>query len=264
KKKISIFKTLILFNMLKKKLKYLLKKINKYKVVIGHKKNIRHPKMKKYILFQKNNYDVINPLKLLNNIIKAQKILQECSCLGGSILFVSTKKQNKDIISKYSKKVNMPYINYKWPAGLLTNIKNTRISIKKKQSLSLKQKTVLKYLSKKERILTNRKYIKIKKKYGTIKKMIYLPIVIIIIDVKKEYIALKEAKDRNIYSIGVVDTDSSPEGLDLLLPANDDYSKSIKFILKHLINSILKGKKQRQIKNNEYKNQKDIKVKENN
>ncbi|MDH3005078.1 MAG: 30S ribosomal protein S2, partial [Candidatus Shikimatogenerans sp. JK-2022] len=138
-----------------------------------------------------------------------------------------------------------PYINYKWPAGLLTNIKNTRLSIKNKNILKKQKETIYKYLSKKEKILIDRKYNKINKKFGTILNMNRLPMAVIIVDVKKEHIAVKEAKKTSIFTIGIVDTDSNPDNIDYPIPANDDLSKSINYILKNLTKSIIKGLKQR-------------------
>ncbi|WGH25696.1 MAG: 30S ribosomal protein S2 [Candidatus Shikimatogenerans bostrichidophilus] len=235
----------------KKNKNKILKKIYKNKVFWGHNTSNRNPKMSKYILFKKNNIDYLDPFK----IIKYQKIaalaLKECAYIGGKILFVGTKKQIRYVIEKYANKVNMPFINYKWPAGLLTNIKITRLSIKKKKIIEKKKKTIYKYLSKKERILEDRKYNKIIKKFGTIKDMNRLPMFIIIVDVKKEYIAVKEAKKSLIYTVGIIDTDSSPDYIDYPIPANDDLSKSIDFILNNLTNSIIKGLEKREKKKNE-------------
>lgn len=236
-----------IFKMLKK-IKKQIKKICYYKVLLGHKSSERNPKMLKYILYKKNNYDILNPFFIIKYISKAQFFLEKCAYNGGSILFVGTKKQNKKIIEKYAKKVDMPYINYKWPAGLLTNMKNTILSIKNKKKLKIQKKTIYKFLSKKEKLLIDRKYKKIKKKYGTIYNMYNLPMVIIIIDVKKENLALKEAYKKSIFSIGIVDSDSKPDFLDCIIPANDDLSISVNFILKNLTKAILKGLKKRKIK----------------
>ncbi|MDH3004335.1 MAG: 30S ribosomal protein S2 [Candidatus Shikimatogenerans sp. JK-2022] len=225
-----------------------LKDIYKNKIIIGHNKTYRNPKMSKFILLKDKRFDIINPLKFLKNQNKAKKFLEECAYIGGMILYVSTKKQLKNIIEKYAKKSNMPYINYKWPAGLLTNIRNTRLSIKNKNILKKQKDTIYKYLSKKEKMLIDRKYNRIKKKYGTILNMNRLPMAIIIVDVKKEYIALKEAQKKSIYTIGIVDTDSNPDNIDYVIPANDDLSKSINYILKNITKYIIKGLNKRKKK----------------
>ncbi|WGH25151.1 MAG: 30S ribosomal protein S2 [Candidatus Shikimatogenerans bostrichidophilus] len=239
-----------------KKYKKILKKLYKNKIVVGHNNSSRHPKMAKFILFNNKQFDIINPFKILKYKRRAQKFLKECASIGGMILYVGTKKQIQLLIEKYAKKVRMPYINYKWPAGLLTNIKNTRLSIKKKKLLKTQKKTIYKYLSKKEKLFMNRKYNKINKKFGTIFNMNRLPMAIIIVDVKKEHIAVKEAFKRSIYTIGIVDTDSNPNNIDYPIPANDDLSTSINFILKGLTKSIIKGLKKRKLnlKKNEEKN----------
>ncbi|WGH27603.1 MAG: 30S ribosomal protein S2 [Candidatus Shikimatogenerans bostrichidophilus] len=225
--------------------KNILLKLIKTNILLGHKSSNRNPKMSKFILLKSNNIDILNPLKVIKYKKRAELALKECSYRGGLILFVCTKKQNKKIIEKYAKKVNMPFINYKWPAGLLTNMKVTKLSIKKKKKIENKKKYIYKYLSKKEKLIIERKYKKIDKKFGTITKLNRLPLFLIIIDVKKEYIAVKEAKKKFIYIVGITDTDSSPENIDYPIPANDDSYKSIKYILKGLIKSIKNGIKQR-------------------
>ncbi|MDH3004373.1 MAG: 30S ribosomal protein S2 [Candidatus Shikimatogenerans sp. JK-2022] len=244
-----------------------IKKIYKNKVLVGHSSINRNPKMLKYILFKSKKFDIINPKKIIKCQNKARKFLKECANIGGMILFVGTKKQIKKIVKKYAKICNMPYINYKWPSGLLTNIKNTRLSIKNKKKLKNKQKTIFKYLSKKEKLIIIRKYNKIKKKFGTILNMNRLPMAIIIVDVKKEYIALKESQKTSIYTIGIVDTDSNPDNIDYVIPANDDLSKSINFILKKLTKSIIKGLKIRKKRLKLYDKKtikKNFKIKKNN
>ncbi|WGH27088.1 MAG: 30S ribosomal protein S2 [Candidatus Shikimatogenerans bostrichidophilus] len=225
-----------------------IKNIFKNKIILGHKSSNRNPKMSKYILLKKNNIDIINPLKIIKYQKKAELALKQCAIIGGIILFVGTKKQISNIIKIYAKKVNMPYINYKWPAGLLTNIKITKLIIKKIKSIKLKKKKIYKFLSKKEKLVNERKYKKIKKKFKSILDMNRLPLFIIIVDVKKEYIAVQEAKKKLIYIIGIVDTDSSPDDIDYLIPANDDSYKSIKYILKNLTNAIIEGKNEKEKK----------------
>ncbi|WGH24783.1 MAG: 30S ribosomal protein S2 [Candidatus Shikimatogenerans bostrichidophilus] len=224
-----------------KKIFKILKILYKNKVNLGHTSSLRNPRMSKFILLKTKNFDIINPFKIIKYKLRAQKFLQKCSSLGGTILFVGTKKQLKKSIEKYANKVNMPYINYKWPAGLLTNISNTISTIKKKDNLKNVNKTLYKYLSKKEKILIKRRYKKINKKFGTIFKMKKLPMAIIIADVKKENIALKEAIKTSIYTIGIVDTDSNPDNIDYPIPSNDDLSRSIEYILYGLTKYIKKG-----------------------
>ncbi|WGH26060.1 MAG: 30S ribosomal protein S2 [Candidatus Shikimatogenerans bostrichidophilus] len=225
-----------------------LKKIFKKKILLGHKSSNRNPKMSKYILLKYNNIDILNPFKVINKLKKAELILKKCAYIGGIILFVGTKKQISYLIEKYAKKVNMPFINYKWPAGLLTNIKVTRLSIKKKLKIEKNKKNIYKFLSKKEKNIIERKYKKICIKFGSIENMNRLPLFIIIVDVKKEYIVVNEAKKTSIYTIGIVDTDSSPDNIDYIIPANDDSSKSIKYILNKLTNSIIEGLNKREKK----------------
>ncbi|WGH26592.1 MAG: 30S ribosomal protein S2 [Candidatus Shikimatogenerans bostrichidophilus] len=227
--------------------KNILIKLIKNNILLGHKSSNRNPKMSKYILLKNNKMDIFNPLKFIKYKKKAELALKECAYRGGLILFVSTKKQNKKIIKKYAKKVNMPFINYKWPAGLLTNMKITKLSIKKKKKIENKKKYIYKYLSKKEKLIIERKYEKINKKFGTITKLNRLPLFLIVIDVKKEYIAVKEAKKKFIYIVGITDSDSSPDYIDYPIPANDDSYKAVKYILKELIISIKNGIKKRKI-----------------
>lgn len=213
----------------------------KKKIILGHNSSLRNPKMSKYIILKNKRFDIINPLKILKYKRKAQNFLRKCAYTGGKILFIGTKKQAKSKIQKYADQVKMPYINYKWPAGLLTNIDNTKTTIEKKNYLKNIDPKLLKYLSKKEKILIKRKYDSINKKFGTILNMNELPTAVIIVDVKRELIALKEANKSAIYTIGIIDTDSNPDGLDIAIPANDDLSKSIDYILRGLTSYIKKG-----------------------
>ncbi|BDT61549.1 MAG: hypothetical protein RDO_0770 [Flavobacteriales endosymbiont of Rhyzopertha dominica] len=236
--------------------KKLLKIIYKNKILLGHNTSERNYNITKYILFKKNNIDIINPIKYINLQNNAEKILQKCAYIGGKILFLGTKKQISYLIKKYAKIVNMPYINNKWPAGLLSNIKITKFSINKKKNIKTKKNTIYNYLSKKEKLLLNRKYKKINKKFGSIINLNKLPLFIIIVDIKKEFIALKEAIKSYIYIIGIIDTNCSTNNIDYPIIANDDSYKSVKFILKRLTLSIIKGFKKREkklLKYNEYK-----------
>ncbi|MDH3003829.1 MAG: 30S ribosomal protein S2 [Candidatus Shikimatogenerans sp. JK-2022] len=221
--------------------KKFLKKIIKNKILLGHNSSNRNPKMSKYILKKINNIDIINPIKFNNKLKKAEIILKKCASLGGVILFLGTKKQISILIKKYAKKVNMPFINYKWPAGLLTNIKITRLTIKKINNIKLNNKKINKFLSKKEKLIIKRKYKKLKKNFYSIINLNRLPLFIIVVDVKKEIIAVKEANKTFINIVGIIDTDACPDNIDYKIPANDDSYKSIKFILRRLTKNIKKG-----------------------
>ena len=161
---------------------------------------------------------------------------------GRKILFVATKKQAKEIMSTKVEEVNMPSITERWPGGLLTNFKTTRKTIKKMTSIDKMMKDgTADTMSKRERLQLTRKREKIDKIFGSISDMNRLPAAIFIVDVKKEHIALAEAKNLNIPIFAMVDTNSSPEGIDFIIPSNDDATKSIDLVVSTLCDSIKEG-----------------------
>jgi len=211
-------------------------------VHFGHLKRKWNPIMSPYIFDEKKGIHIIDLNKTLIKLEDASKAVNQIAKSGRKILFVATKKQAKEIISSKVSEINMPYVTERWPGGMLTNFKTTRKTIKKMTSIDkmMKDGTAM-HLSKRERLQLTRQRDKIDKIFGSISEMNRLPAAIFIVDVKKEHIAIAEAKNLNIPIFAMVDTNSSPEGIDFIIPSNDDATKSIDLVITALCDSIKDG-----------------------
>ena len=198
--------------------------------------------MSPYIFDEKKGIHIIDLNKTLIKLEDASNAVNQIAKSGRKILFVATKKQAKEIISSKVSEINMPYVTERWPGGMLTNFKTTRKTIKKMTSIDkmMKDGTAM-HLSKRERLQLTRQRDKIDKIFGSISEMNRLPAAIFIVDVKKEHIAVAEAKNLNIPIFAMVDTNSSPEGIDFIIPSNDDATKSIDLVITTLCDSIKDG-----------------------
>ena len=172
--------------------------------------------------------------------------MEKIASSGRKILFVATKKQAKDIVSKYAEEVKMPYITERWPGGMLTNFVTIRKAVKKMSAIDRsKQDGTFESLSKKEKLSVNRTRAKLEKNLGSINSMTRLPGAIFVVDIRREHIAVREAIKLNIPIFAMVDTNTDPRLVDFGIPANDDASKSIEIILNKVTGSIKLGLDQR-------------------
>ena len=195
---------------------------------------------------ERNGIHIINLYKTVAKLEDASNALKKIAASGRKILFVATKKQAKDIVSESSKKINMPYITERWPGGMLTNFVTIRKAVKKMSSIDrMKQDGTFNSLSKKEKLQIGRLREKLEKNLGSISNMTRLPGAIFIVDILREKIAVKEAQKLNIPIFAMVDTNSDPRGIDYVIPANDDASKSISKILEHIGIAIQEGLEER-------------------
>jgi small subunit ribosomal protein S2 len=211
----------------------------KAKVHFGHVKKFISPKMHKYIYGIKNKISIINLDMTLINLNKSLEVIEEIVKNNGTILFVGTKKQCSKLLKSYAEKIDMPYINYRWLGGLLTNNKTVRNSIQKLKDMENDFENELNnYLTKKELLTLNRKLNKLKMNLDGVKNMDKMPNALFVIDIKYENIAVLEAKKMNIPIIGIVDTNSDPSNIDYIIPGNDDSTDSIKFYLESICNRI--------------------------
>ena len=211
-------------------------------VHFGHLKRKWNPSMSPYIFDEKKGIHVIDLNKTIIKLDEASKAMKQIAKSGRKILFVATKKQAKEIIFSKVAEVNMPSITERWPGGLLTNFKTTRKTIKKMTSIDKMMKDgTADTMSKRERLQLTRKREKIDKIFGSISEMNRLPAAIFIVDVKKENIALSEAKNLNIPIFAMVDTNSNPDGIDFVIPSNDDATKSIDLVVSTLCEAIKEG-----------------------
>ena len=215
-------------------------------VHFGHLTRKWNPNMSPYIYMERNGIHIINLYKTVAKLEDASNALKKIAASGRKILFVATKKQAKDIVSESSKKINMPYITERWPGGMLTNFVTIRKAVKKMSSIDrMKQDGTFNSLSKKEKLQIGRLREKLEKNLGSISNMTRLPGAIFIVDILREKIAVKEAQKLNIPIFAMVDTNSDPRGIDYVIPANDDASKSISKILEHIGVAIQEGLEER-------------------
>tara|TARA_X000001036_G_scaffold348206_1_gene328510 strand:- start:477 stop:1349 length:873 start_codon:yes stop_codon:yes gene_type:complete len=211
-------------------------------VHFGHLTRKWNPNMSPYIYMERNGIHIINLYKTVAKLDEASQALKKIAASGRKILFVATKKQAKDIVSESSKKINMPYITERWPGGMLTNFVTIRKAVKKMSSIDrMKQDGTFNSLSKKEKLQISRLRDKLEKNLGSISNMTRLPAAIFIVDILREKIAVKEAQKLNIPIFAMVDTNCDPRGIDYVIPANDDASKSISKILENIGSAVLEG-----------------------
>ncbi len=216
----------------------------KAKVHFGHLKRFTSPKMFKYIHSINNKMSIINLDLTLKLMIRALNFIEDIIKSNGTILFVGTKRQSTKFIKIYADKINMPYVNFRWLGGLLTNFKTIKKSVDKLNNLEkIKKENNFKYLIKKEALKTNKRLNKLKLNLDGIKNMEKIPDAIFIIDVNYESIALLEAVKLSIPVIGVVDTNSNPDNVDYIIPGNDDSVDAINFYLNVVCKHILSLKK---------------------
>jgi len=215
----------------------------------GHLTRKWNPNMAPYIYGSKNKIHIINLQKTAAKIEEAQKFLKNLAATGRKILFVSTKKQAKDIIAQKAKEVNMPYIAERWPGGMLTNFVTIRKAVKKMANIDkMKKDGTYETLSKKEKLHLDRLRAKLEKNLGSIVDMTRLPAALIVVDINKEHVAVKEANKLGIPIVAIVDTNADPQLVNFPIPANDDASKSIELILEYLTDAIREGLEERKLR----------------
>ena len=211
-------------------------------VHFGHLTRKWNPKMAPYIFMEKNGIHIIDLYKTAAKIEEASSALTKIAASGRKILFVATKKQAKDIVSDKAKSVNMPYITERWPGGMLTNFVTIRKAVKKMTHIDrMKKDGSFEALSKREKLQIERQRAKLEKNLGSIVDMTRLPGAILVVDIKREHIAVAEAQKLNIPIFAMVDTNSDPRQVDYVIPANDDASKSIDKILTHVTDAVAQG-----------------------
>ena len=212
----------------------------------GHLKRKWNPHMAPYIFTEKKGIHIIDLHKSIIKIDEAAAAMKQIAKSGKKILFVSTKKQGQDIVSAHAKAIGMPYITERWSGGMLTNFGTIRKAIRKMTQIDkMEADGTLAILSKRERLQVSRQREKLDRILGSIADMTRLPTAIFIVDVRKEQIALAEAKKLNIPVFAIVDTNSDPRPVDFVIPANDDASKSIDLITRTLAEAVAEGLNER-------------------
>jgi small subunit ribosomal protein S2 len=217
-------------------------------VHFGHLKRKWNPAMAPFIFMEKNGIHIIDLQKTIVKIDEAAEALKQISRSGRKVLFVATKKQAKTIVAEKVSAVNMPYVAERWPGGMLTNFPTIRKAVKKMSSIDkLIKDPAWDNLSKREKLQITRQRAKLEKVLGSIVDLTRLPAALFIVDVLKEKIAVREAQRLSIPIFAMVDTNSNPEGIDFVIPANDDASQSIDLIITTMCEAIKDGLSDRKV-----------------
>ena len=214
----------------------------------GHLKRKWNPAMAPYIFMERNGIHIIDLYKTAAKLDEAAAALKNISKSGKKVLFVATKKQAKQVIADKATSVNMPYVIERWPGGMLTNFPTIRKAVKKMASIDKMSKDgTFDNLSKREKLQITRQRAKLEKTLGSIADLNRLPSALFVVDVMKEHIAVAEANRLGIPVFGIVDTNSDPNPVDFVIPANDDASKSIELILDTVCAAMLEGLEERKV-----------------
>ena len=214
----------------------------------GHLKRKWNPAMAPYIFMERNGIHIIDLYKTQAKLEEAAVALKNIAKEGKKVLFVATKKQAKQVVCDRATSVGMPYVVERWPGGMLTNFPTIRKAVKKMASIDkMTTDGTFDNMSKRERLQITRQRAKLEKNLGSIAEMKALPSALFVVDVLKEHIAVAEANRLGIPVFGIVDTNSNPENVDFVIPANDDASKSIDIILNTVCEAINEGIEERKI-----------------
>ena len=212
----------------------------------GHLKRKWNPAMAPYIYTERNGIHIIDLHKTVVKIDQAADALKQIAKSGKKVLFVATKKQTKEVIAEKAQSVNMPYVIERWPGGMLTNFPTIRKAVKKMANIDrLMQDGTYSNLSKRELLQITRQRAKLEKNLGSIADLTRLPSALFVVDVLKEQIAVREANRLGIPVFGVVDTNSDPNNVDFVIPANDDAKDSVEVILNACCAAISEGIEER-------------------
>ena len=211
-------------------------------VHFGHQTRFWNPKMAPYIFGHRNKIHIINLEKSLPMFQEAQKYAKQLTANRGTILFVGTKRQAREIVAEEARRCGMPYVEQRWLGGMLTNFKTVKTSIKRLKDMKAQQEAGLESMSKKEQLMFTREMEKLEKDIGGIQDMTALPDAIFIIDVGFHKIAVSEAKKLGIPLIGVVDSNHNPDGIDYVIPGNDDSAKAVTLYARGMADAVLEGK----------------------
>ena len=214
----------------------------------GHLKRKWNPAMAPYIYMERNGIHIIDLNKTAIKIEEAAEALKNIARSGRKILFVSTKKQGQEIIAAKAQEIGMPYITERWAGGMLTNFPTIRKAVKKMSQIDkMMTDGTFDNVSKREKLQITRQREKLEKNLGSIVDLTRLPSALFVVDVMKEHIAVAEANRLGIPVFGIVDTNSDPNPIDYVIPANDDASKSIEVIVNAVCEAIKEGLEERKV-----------------
>lgn len=211
-------------------------------VHFGHQTRFWNPKMAPFIFGHRNKIHIINLEKSLPMFQDAIKFVKQVSANRGTVLMVGTKRQARELLSAEAQRAGVPFVDQRWLGGMLTNFKTVKTSIKRLKDMKAQQDAGLDALSKKEQLMFSREIQKLERDIGGIQDMPALPDAIFVIDVGYHKIAIAEAKKLGIPLIGVVDSNHSPEGIDYVIPGNDDSAKAVALYARGIADAILEGR----------------------
>ncbi|MCA3236778.1 MAG: 30S ribosomal protein S2 [Curvibacter sp.] len=211
-------------------------------VHFGHQTRFWNPKMAPFIFGHRNKIHIINLEKSLPMFEEAAKFAKQLAAKRGTILMVGTKRTAREIVAAEAQRAGVPYVDQRWLGGMLTNFKTVKTSLKRLKDMKAQQEAGLEALSKKEQLMFARELEKLEKDIGGIQDMNTLPDAIFVVDVGYHKIAVAEAKKLGIPLIGVVDSNHSPEGIDYVIPGNDDSSKAVTLYARGIADAILEGR----------------------
>ena len=215
-------------------------------VHFGHLKRKWNPAMAPYIFMERNGIHIIDLHKTVAKVDEAAEALKQIAKSGKKVLFVATKKQAKQVVADKASSVGMPYVIERWPGGMLTNFPTIRKAIKKMATIDKMTKDgTFDNLSKREKLQITRQRAKLEKTLGSIVDLTRLPSALFVVDVMKEHIAVREANRLGIPVFGMVDTNSDPNNIDYVIPANDDATKSVEVILGAICEAMNEGLQER-------------------
>ena len=212
-------------------------------VHFGHAVSRWNPKMSPYIFVKRGNIHIIDVKKTLRGMLIAKKLLAEVASTGKDVVFVGTKRQAQKAVEGAAGKCDMHYVSTRWLGGMLTNFRTVRIRLQRLEQLeAMSEDGTLDSESKKQASRLKREMKKIKSNLQGVRNMSRLPGAVVVVDAKKEYLALREAKKLGIVTVGLLDTDSDPDTVDVAIPANDDSIRAVDLILGELADAVAIGK----------------------
>ena len=212
-------------------------------VHFGHQTRYWNPKMSKYIFGERNKIHITNLEKTLPMYQEAMNFLSGLAAKGGSVLFVGTKRAASQAVAEEAQRAGMPYVNHRWPGGMMTNFKTVKQSIRRLKDIeAMQQDGRIARLTKKEGLNLQRELEKLERSLGGIKDMNRLPDALFIIDIGYEKIAISEARKLGIPIVGVVDTNNNPEDVDYVIPGNDDAIRAIRLYLQGAADAVPEGR----------------------
>ena len=215
-------------------------------VHFGHLKRKWNPAMAPYIFMERNGIHIIDLYKTVAKVDEAAEVMKNLAKQGKKVLFVATKKQAKQVVADKAAAIGMPYVIERWPGGMLTNFPTIRKAVKKMATIDKMTKDgTFDNLSKREKLQITRQRAKLEKTLGSIADLTRLPSALFVVDVMKEHIAVREANRLGIPVFGMVDTNSDPNNVDYVIPANDDATKSVEVILGAICEAMNEGLQER-------------------